>query len=340
VVVAVAVALTLAGCSSSQPGPRDPAQEQVLPAVPGPDGRTLFEGAGNPWYQQVADDAPVDPRSADYVRRLLTEKPLVSVNGWTIPVYEANSTTRRYAVSATEDHTGGGWTLPGVPIPDSAAPDPEEDGHMVVVDRAADCVYELWQASRDGDGWTASWVNATPADGTGVYPDGLSARASGLSAAAGLIWPQELAAGEIKHALVFAYPYSAQGDPAAPATASDGRTGDGAALPMGSRLRLDPSVDVDSLGLPPAERTIAHALQTYGMILADTSGGFTLYAVAPQSFPSFPYPKSWSRDIWKDISAIPFDRMQVVSAGTATPRHDGAPITNRCSRDVQQTSGD
>jgi hypothetical protein len=288
----------------------------------------------------VPADAPIDPKSAAYVTQLLTSKPLVSVNGWTIPVYEADAATPKYPVTAKENYVDGGWTLPAVPIPDSAAPDPQEDGHMVVVDHTSQCVYEMWQAKHTGDGWTASWVNATPADGTGVYRDGLAARAAGMSAASGLIWPQELAAGKIDHALIFAYPSTKNSGPVAPATANDGQTDDGtAALPEGAHLRLDPSIDLDSLDLPPEQLTIARALQQYGMILGDTAGGFTLYAAAPQSFTSFPYPASWSTDIWADISKIPFDHMQVLSLPPPTPKYSGAPVTNRCTSDVQMSGG-
>lgn len=340
---ALLVAVFVAACSSGgapEPAPSTaPDADRPPPSssVVGPDGRTLFSGAGNPWTTPLPADTPVAPGSQAKVAKLLTERPLVSVNGWTIPVYDADASTPKYEITASEDHTGhGGWVLPGVPIPADAKPDPEEDAHMVVVDRSVGCVYEFWQARREGSGWSASWVNATPSDGTGVYPDGISARASGLSAAAGLIWPQEVAAGQIDHALVFASPFTRSGGPTAPATGSDGSSDDAAALAEGARLRLDPSLDIDALDLPPAQEAIAKAVQKYGMVLTDTSGGFTLYAASPQSFASFPYPQSWTHDLWKDISDIPFDKLQVVSDGPQVERHDGPPITNRCNQAVQQ----
>ncbi|GEL24499.1 hypothetical protein PSU4_34530 [Pseudonocardia sulfidoxydans NBRC 16205] len=344
VVLLATLAVVVAGCSGSGGGDQTPtttnapADADKIPAdITGPDGSRLFTGAGNPWTTPVPDDTAPVAGSDRYVQKLLTERPLVSVSGWTIPVYDADAATPKYTVTASEDHTGhGGWILPDVPVPANAKPDPQEDGHMVVVDRQANCLYEFWQARKEGSGWGASWINATPADGDGIYPDGISARAAGISAGAGLIWPQELAAGEIDHALVFAYPYTRSGGPVAPATSSDGTTDGADALPEGARLRLDPSIDVDSLGLPPAQTVIAKALQKYGMILADTSGGFTLYAASPQSFESFPYPQSWTHDLWKDVSDIPFDALQVVDDGPQFDKHDGPPITNRCNQAVQQ----
>ena len=46
----------------------------------------------------------------------------------------------------------------------------------------------------------------------------MSTRASGFSSVAGLIWPEELRAGEINHALVFAYPFTRSGGPVGLAT--------------------------------------------------------------------------------------------------------------------------
>ena len=227
-----------------------------------------------------------------------------------------------------------------MPIPDIAAPDSKEDGHLVVIDRPAGCVYELWQAVPTGQTWTASWVNATPVDGPGVYPDGFAARGAGISAAAGLIWPQELAAGRIDHALLFAYRDTRKDGIVPPATTTDGRTGpDIAGLPAGARLRLDPSVNVDTLGLTAEQRTIAVALQKYGMILGDTSGGFTLYAAAPQSYVTFPYPLSWANERWATIKAIPFDKMQVLSLPAPVRRPAQAPVLNRCTQDAVHGEG-
>lgn len=334
----VAAGPALIGCGDGTPVHGGP--------IVGPNGADLYAGSGSVWHQPVPADAPVDPRSAEYVRQLMvgkdkpTEKPVVSVNGYSIPVYEAAPGTRRYRVTAGEDFVSGGWTLPAVPIPEAATPDSRDDGHLVVVDRSAGCVYELWQARPEGENWTASWINAAPADGTGAYPDGLSARGTGLSAAAGLIWPQELAAGRIDHALLFATPWTRRDAVVPPATTSDGRIGpDIASLPAGARLRLDPSVDVDALGLTPEQRTIAVALQQYGMILGDTSGGLTLYAAAPQSYLTFPYPAAWANDVWADVSAIPFDRMQVLALPTPQRRPAGAPVLNRCTQDAVHGQG-
>jgi hypothetical protein len=332
----------LAGCGDSPSNHAGP--------IVGPDGSDLFSGAGSVWHQTIPAGAAIDPRSADYVRQLMVkadddkskERPVVSVNGFTVPVYEADATTPRYSIGILpkDSFVDGGWTLPAVPIPDVAVPDSRTDGHLVVLDRPAGCAYEFWRAAFDKGAWKAGWVNATPIDGDGVYPDGLAGRGTGISAAAGLIWPQELAAGSINHALLFASPWTRRDAAVPPATASDGRHGpEIAGLPAGARLRLDPSVDVDSLGLTPDQRTIAVALQKYGMILGQTSGSLTLYAASPSSYLRFPYPDEWAKSPWASVDAIPFDRMQVLALPDPVRKPTRVPVLNRCTENAVHGQG-
>ena len=321
-----ALSCVVAGCSGR-------VQAVDIPVQPAsPQGKAFFVGPGAVWTDEVPADAPVDPRSARYLAQFEGLKAVVSLREFSVPIYVADDTTRRYTITPTASYAPPGARLDGVPIPAGAAADPAADGHLAVYDPDDQCVYEFYRAEQAGNGWSAEWVNATPADGNGIYPDGLSTRAAGFSIAAGLIWPDELRNGEINHALVFAYPFTRTGGPVAPAVRSDGQVGDASALPIGARLVLDPAVDVDALDIPTQDKTIAHALQRYGMILADTSGGFTLYAVNPQSFSADPYRAIWGEETWADISAIPFDKMRVLKLPPQQKAYSGPPIPNRCSQ--------
>jgi hypothetical protein len=200
-----------------------------------------------------------------------------------------------------------------------------------VYDVSAGCVYDFWGARYEDARWFAEWAGALPAEGTGVYEGGLAARASGFSAAAGLITPEDLRAGSIDHALVFAYPHTRAGGPVAPATNSDGRSSNAIALPEGARVQLDPSVNLDDLDLSPAERTIASALQRYGMILGDTSGGFTLYAAHPQSQVPGAYDGLFADEPWVSLAKLPAERFRVLELGALRTSPD-IPEVNRCVR--------
>ena len=265
-----------------------------------------------PFIERVGQ-LPVDPRSRTYVQGMVDRDLVVSLRRWTVPVWFASPRTPRYDVSLTSAWFSRIDTLTSVPIPNAAKPDPEADGHMTVVDQKNGCVYDLYHARRSGDGWTARWANALPISSAGVYPDGLGTRASGFSAGAGLIWPAELERGHIDHALVFAYPLTKGNAYVSPATHPDGKSTDLAALPMGARVRLDPTLDLSTLGLSRSERVIARALQEYGMVLGDTSGGFTLYAASPLTMSSDPYQKLFhTSSDWAALSRIPLNRLQVI----------------------------
>jgi hypothetical protein len=323
----VSAVLVAASCGSPTPTDLPDTPTQPLSA----DGKAFFTGP-NIWTTPVPADAPADPRSAGYVEALTRFEPVVTLRSFTVQVFVADESAPRFRVTPTAPRTPPGFTV-DVPIPPHVTIDPADNGHLAILDRASQCVYELYQLQQGPDGgWTANWANVIPADGDGLYPDGLSARSSGLATTTGLIWPEELWAGTIPHALVFAYPLTRAGGPVDPATRTDGRSTDPGALPIGAHLVLDPALDLTSLGLTPEEMTIAKALQQYGMILGDTSNGFTLYAVHPRSYPADPYESFWGNVIYADLGRIPFDRMKVLSLGPPAPYREGPPIPNRCTQ--------
>src|SRR5205823_10159290 len=94
--------------------------------------------------------------------------------------------------------------------------------------------------------------------------------AAGFAAFGGIVRPEEIAQGHIDHALFFTTPYTRRDYIACPATHTDGRTDDAAAIPEGARIQLDPAFSVEPQPLPRWEKVIAHALQKYGAFLGDT----------------------------------------------------------------------
>jgi hypothetical protein len=111
--------------------------------------------------------------------------------------------------------------------------------------------------------------------------DAHGARACGFPLTAGLITVDELRAGRIEHALVFGYPgirsrYFKY--PASTAQATFPRVSPDFGIPCGARIQLDPSLDLDALGLTGSARVIARALQEYGAYVGDGNGSISLYA--------------------------------------------------------------
>lgn len=314
--------------------------------------------ADSPFNKPIPNDPAIAPDSAQMTQSLLRAQAakgfVVASEEWTVPAYFADSSTPRRGVSL-----GGGppaWGLaesfppypPGasegglprsmpeqmleVPIPAGARPDPALDAHMTIVDQAAGCEYDLYGAYETADGWRATWANSTRLDGSGVYARGMGTKASGFAGLAGLIWPQELRSGHIDHALFFAYPFTRSGGPVSPATAGDGSSDAPGAIPEGARVQLDPDLDLDSLHLQPYQRTIAEAMQTYGMILGDTGGAFSLYAVGRHSFAGDPYKGVLPDEEFPDLSDIPADRFRVLELPPQDPSPEQQLVPSGCGR--------
>ena len=83
----------------------------------------------------------------------------------------------------------------------------------------------------------------------------------------------EIATAKISHALVMAIDNSCAGSFRPPAVKTDGDSTRPDCTPQGTRLQLDPDVDVSSLaGITPAERAVGKALQIYGIYVIDKGG--------------------------------------------------------------------
>jgi hypothetical protein len=272
--------------------------------------------ADSPFNMPIPAHATIDRESQSMTRRMTESLGafVISVKRWSVPVYYAGTTTRRYDVRMTES----GLTAYRVPIPLDArpsAPFPPQntDGGMAVLDPSTGCEYDFWKARRLGRSWNARGVNRLRVDSSGIFKRGDSARGSGFALAAGLIRPEELAAGVIRHALVFTLPapYVKGGGPVPPATESDGDSILPGALPEGARVQLDPAFDVSSLA-NRWERIIARALQRYGMYLSDRGGGGVgLTAQNPQSYRDNPYP--WGDETYAYLPSMLISHMRVLA---------------------------
>ncbi len=239
----------------------------------------------SPFNIKIPQNAAIDPSTDQYVNAIIdsfTDMLVVAVGNWSVPIFFADSLTTLYDINITDPDWS--FIMEDVPIPDSAVPDPEEDGHLCIIDESTGVEYDFWQAEKQGDTWSASWGNNISIYSTGTYPYGAGARASGFALTAGLLFPYEFLQERIDHALVFSLDPTLvrQGGPILPATDSDGYSTNPLALPEGARLQLDPSINLDNRGLTSSEKIIAKALQEYGMILGDIGGGSPeIYAANP-----------------------------------------------------------
>jgi hypothetical protein len=168
---------------------------------------------------------------------------------------------------AAEESDPGPYPVP-TDAPIEGGPDAIDDRHVLVVQERSCTLYELYKAVPNGDGsWNAVSSARFDLESNELRIDGwTSADAAGLPIFPGLVRYEEVAAGEINHALRFTAPRTRSAY-VWPARHFASRTDEPALPPMGQRFRL--KADVDIARFSPENQIILRALQTYGMILAD-----------------------------------------------------------------------
>jgi hypothetical protein len=171
-----------------------------------------------------------------------------------------------------------------MPIPLNAPiegdPNPSGDQHVLVLDNANCWLYELYSASPSGTSWNAGSAAVWDLTANEQRPyTWTSADAAGLPIFPGLARYDEVAAGQISHALRFTL-QSSRAAFVPPASHWAANSTNASAAPMGMRLRLKASFDIS--GFSSANQVILAALKKYGMIMAD-NGSSMYISGAPDS---------------------------------------------------------
>jgi hypothetical protein len=272
-------ALALAACGSSSPA-------TAPPPVSPPNGADPIFTSANAWTQAV-DGAVLHPQSTSMISQL------VSLGGFGLGRFQVDFSM------VVLDAPASGPQAPFVPSPGYYSPDCDalasvplpaggaiegqsgyscdtsaNDCHLIVVDRQAARLVEVYQATVDASGRVHGSCGIAWNLSTSYPPDMrgdqcTSADAAGLPIAPLLFSADELARGSIDHAIrfilpndrirarAFVHPASHAGAPSGPDTT----------VPYGARLRL--RADYPVAGLTAGAQVVARALQKYGMILAD-----------------------------------------------------------------------
>jgi hypothetical protein len=211
---------------------------------------------------------------------------------FSISVLTADETASMRTFSPTEDHQTPDCDLVEVPVPIAGHVEGEYgyrcegggDCHLIVHDPINQRLFEMWRADIRSSllfmgGCLAVWNTGQRYDATLRGDQCTSADAAGLPIAPLLFSADEVAAGEIDHAIRFILPNDRvrQGF-VRPATHGAYTSGLAGAPHYGVHLRLRADYPVDTL---PSEgaRVVARALQRFGMYHAD--GGE--YALTAQS---------------------------------------------------------
>jgi hypothetical protein len=236
--------------------------------------------ANSYWHADVAD-LPAHPRSVGWVRSIGLDAGLKADFGsgtWEgspigIPNNVVTSSTPTYRVSFTwpDESNRVRYPIPARPRIEGGG-----DRHLLAVNRTTCRLYELYAVRRTRNGWRAGSGATWDLRSNALRPDGwTSADAAGLPILPGLVRWQEVAAGEIDHAIRFTAPVTQDGHVwPARHDAGDGGVN---TPPMGAWFRLKDSVDISGFHGPL--RVILEALQTHGMILADNGSPWYLSGV-------------------------------------------------------------
>jgi hypothetical protein len=271
--------------------------------------------ADNAWNQDISSQ-PVDPYSdqiiasfsssvlkADFGSGLWDNAPIgipfVVVCGnqpkFSI-IYRANSYDGDYG----DQSDPGPYPIPlNAPIEGNG----QGDSHVIAVDKDNDMLYELYNASVNGDQWGASSGAIFNLSSDSLRPDGwTSADAAGLPIFPGLVRYDEVLKGNIDHALRFTMSSSiVQPAYISPARHMVNSSGGQYGLPFGAKLRLKSGFDITTY--PPHLQIILTALKKYGLILADIGSNLYISGAPDQR---------WDNDELQQLKNIPATDLEVV----------------------------
>jgi outer membrane biosynthesis protein TonB len=292
--------------------------------TPFPSGSRLFAPTSF-WNRELPASEPLDPRSVQLVAALAAEVrsevtkrtgPWINTNTWSVAAYTVGANVPNVHVTPDVRVAQFQRDIDAVPIPAAAHASNDGDATLVIYQPSTDTLWEFWHARRLADGWHAAWggkmsnVSSNP----GYFPNPMGASATSLPLLGGLVSINELKSGKIDHALALAVPNTDAAAVTWPAQRGDGRVRGAAAIPQGTHFRLDPTVDLSRLGLPPAGLAMARAAQRYGIVLRESSDCVTFYAEDATVTGSNPYPQLF-RGLYANevLAKFPWDRLQVVA---------------------------
>ena len=280
------VAVIAAGVAYSDP-------DVIVPDAPLPDrepeSSTRAFSDDSWWNTPLPVDAPLDPAGnqiLDYLRTAPESGPgCLTLAGagsshWGQPVYHAHRGDPSYDIVGLVQPLK---ELTSLRIPIGAQSASNSDSSMTVYDRNKGYVIALTGAAYDEgrDEWSAVGATVTYLDSNGLHvatgrSDDPRNRGShrGNNGATMAVELKDVRSGAIRHVLKAASGPEVADRYVFPMVGSDGDyTGSYPGVPpQGLRMRIKPTVDLDSLGLDEDALVIARALQTYGFYIGDSGG--------------------------------------------------------------------
>lgn len=236
--------------------------------------------ADNHWHWDISG-LPVHPNSAAFIASVGAAVSLHPDFGseldgipWGIPYTVVGKDAAKVPIVYTafgDESDPGPYPAP-LDSPIEGGPQSDGDRHVLTLDKDAKLLYELYRAFPKAAAWEAeSGARWNLASNALRQPGWTSADAAGLPILPGLVRYDELARGEIDHAIRMTVRVS-QRKYIWPATHHAGSTTSADAPPMGLRFRLKAGYDITRF--PPAAQVILRAMKKHGLIVADNGGNW------------------------------------------------------------------
>jgi hypothetical protein len=203
-----------------------------------------------------------------------------------------------------DESDAGPYPIPPNPLIEG---DPTSgDRHILIVDQDNCILYELYDAWFESGGWNAGSGAIFDLNSNTLRPEGwTSADAAGLPILPGLVRYEEVAAGEINHALRFTAPQTRQAYEWPARHYASSNTGS-QYPPMGQRFRMKANYDIS--GFSPNIQVILKALKKYGMILADNGSPWYISGV--------PDPRWDNDELVGELSQVPGSAFEAVDVSS------------------------
>jgi hypothetical protein len=281
-------------------------------AVPIPTTCPIFP-ADHIWNAPV-DGLSLDPNSAAYINSIGVDNTLHPDFGsgtWAgfpigIPYVVVLGTQPKAPVSFVyaDESDPGPYPIPPDP-PVEGDPYGDGDRHVLIIDRDNCRLYELFAAHLENDGWHAGSGSIFDLQDYTLRPDGwTSADAAGLAIFPGLVRYDEVAAGEVRHAIRFTASETRK-DYVWPARHYASQLTGSQYPPMGQRFRLKASFDIS--GFSSEVQVILQAMKTYGIVLADNGSDWFISGVPDER---------WDNDLLgelRQVRGVDFEAVDVSS---------------------------
>lgn len=323
-VMTLLIAITLSACSNATSNDQPAAtKDSNEPSVD-----CKIFSADNIWNTRV-DCLAVAARSVDYINSIGPTDNLHPDFG--------SGTWDGEPIGIPFNTAGGGQALAEVSFywPEESDPGPypipngvlieggensDGDRHVLVLDQDSCKLYELFDAWPNGDGsWSAGSGAIFDLGSNALRPEGwTSADAAGLPILPGLVRYDEVAAGEINHALRFTVAQT-QRAYVWPARHFASSLTEKSFPPMGQRFRLKADFDISSF--PRPVQVILTALKRYGVILADNGSDWFISGVPDER---------WDNDMLNELKKVRGESFEAVDISTVMVSRDSGEALPLC----------